>query len=292
MPEYALISPTAEPLDVLEARAQASISSLDLDSLRMSLCIMQGRGAAEHKTRQQCLHARYVLILDCFPQAGYGTPVPFASPVGIPAYAVILPHSPAVAVVSVEYQDMTGNWQTMPSTDYVANLTMKPGIVTPTFGKVWPIVLPQIASVKITYDAGYASPFTAGGGTPATITVSGPVTWAHGAQIVLSNSGGALPAPLAAGKPYLIGVVSGGGVYTLTDTAGGALTLTDAGTGTHYIGPFGDRGVVPAGIRGWILIRAATLYESREEIAILNRGHIEELPFMDGLLDQFRTSLL
>jgi|SRR5882762_3695808 len=290
MPEYVLTAPTAEPIDQLEALDHMRVSSADSQALRLSLCIAQGRAAAEMKTRQQCLHARFVMVLDRFPQAGYGTPLPFAHPVNIPGYAVMLPRAPAVAVVSIRFLDMTGAWLTMDPATYVTNLTMQPGIVTPAFGCVWPITLPQIGSVQITYDAGYASPFTR---SASTIIVSGPVQWVIGNKVRFSNSGGALPAPLKPMTDYLMASAAAG-VYTLTDVVGNPITLTDAGSGTNYVGDGrGSRyiGEVPSGMRGWILIRAASLYVNREEVAILNRGHIEELPFMEGLLDEFRVSL-
>jgi|SRR5882672_7721153 len=293
MPEYILTAPTAEPIDVLEAQDHMRISSSDVQTLRMKLCLAQGRSAAEMKTRQQCIHARHVLVLDRFPQAGYGTPLPFAHVVNIPGYAVMLPRAPAVAVVSIQFLDMTGAWLTMDPGDYVTNLAMQPGIVAPAFGKIWPITLPQLSAVNITYDAGYVSPFGRSGSS-SSILVSGPVQWKIGDRVRFSNSGGALPAPLNPATDYLIATAPGNGLYTLTDAAGVAVPITGAGTGTSYIGDNrGSRyfGEVPSGMRGWMLIRAASLYENREEVAILNRGHIEELPFMEGLLDEFRVSL-
>ena len=44
---------------------------------------------------------------------------------------------------------------------------------------------------------------------------------------------------------------------------------------------------VPEGIRHWIQMRVATMYENREEVAILLRGKIEPLPFVDSLLDPY-----
>lgn len=46
---------------------------------------------------------------------------------------------------------------------------------------------------------------------------------------------------------------------------------------------------IPEGIKSWMKIRLATLYENREEVAIMNRGKIEPLPYVDGLLDPFRV---
>jgi hypothetical protein len=49
---------------------------------------------------------------------------------------------------------------------------------------------------------------------------------------------------------------------------------------------------VPEGIRHWMLMRISTLYENREEVAILGRGKVDPLPFVDGLLDPYRVPLL
>ena len=64
----------------------------------------------------------------------------------------------------------------------------------------------------------------------------------------------------------------------------GAIQITfDAG--------YGAASAVPEGIKSWIKLRVGSLYAHREEIALLNRGSIESLPFVDGLLDPFRMTL-
>lgn len=52
---------------------------------------------------------------------------------------------------------------------------------------------------------------------------------------------------------------------------------------------YGDASAVPQGIKNWMLIRIATLYENREEVAILPRGKVEPLPFVDRLLNGYRV---
>ena len=46
---------------------------------------------------------------------------------------------------------------------------------------------------------------------------------------------------------------------------------------------------VPEGIKAWMKIRVATMYENREEVALMNRGKIEPLPYVDALLDPYRV---
>ena len=52
---------------------------------------------------------------------------------------------------------------------------------------------------------------------------------------------------------------------------------------------YGLAAAVPQAIKNWILLRIGSLYEFREEVAIMGRQRIEPLPFVDGLLDGFRV---
>lgn len=288
MPEILLQRPFGEPIDLAEAKLHLRITDAAQDPIIASM-LTAARVAAETITRQQLLYARYQLVLDRFPMAGVGSPLPFEHVVNVPGFAIVLPHSPVVDVVSIDYLDMNGTRQTMAPGDYVVNAALMPAIVTPAFGKIWPIPLPQIGSVSVTYDAGYVSVCTVPGSLPATqIQVRGPVTWAPGQSVQFFNSGGTLPTPLQAGAPYTV-TAANAGRYALQDPAGNPVTLTDAGSGTSYV--YGGPEPVPEGIRNWILIRTGSLYENREEVAILNRGRVEELPFIDGLLDPYRQSL-
>jgi uncharacterized phiE125 gp8 family phage protein len=284
MPEILLIQPAGECLHVDEVRNDRRIDD-HADDAKIKSLIVAARQAAESKTRQQFMHARWKLVLDTFPMAGCGSAAPLRSSISIPEFAIRLPHSPLVDVVSIQYLDMAGTWQTMPSTDYVVNTGMTPAIITPAFGKIWPIPMPQIASVAVTYNAGYASPITTGGALSTNqFRVTGPVTWAVGARVNFYNSGGALPASLSPDVTYLIASAANG-VYTITDDTGAAVTFTQVGTGRNFIG------VVPDGIRSWMLLRVGSLMENREEAVIGNRLTMVEPAFIDGLLDPFRTDL-
>lgn len=61
----------------------------------------------------------------------------------------------------------------------------------------------------------------------------------------------------------------------------------------NYVAGYGNTASdVPDGIKHWILLRVATLYANREEVAVLNRGTVSELPFVDSLLDFHRRPVL
>ena len=281
MPEILIRPPAGEPVSLAEAKLHLRVTDTAQDAL-ISMLISAARLACESKTRQQLLHARWQLVIDRFPMAGYGTPLPFLENVNIPGFAVMLPHAPCVDVTQVTYLDMGGVLQVCDPSVYVLNNAMMPAIVAVAFGQIWPIPLPQIGAVQFTYDAGYASPATFAAGT--TFTVNSPRSWKVGDTVEFSNSGGALPAPLTPNTPYLIATASGS-TYSVTGLDGGAITFVDGGTGASFIG------AVPEGLKHWILLRVGSLYENREEVAVLNRGKVEELPFVDGLLDPYRISL-
>ena len=273
MPEICLIRPSGEPVHVDEAKNDRRVD-MDADNDKIKSLISAARIAVESRTRRQLLHARWKYVLDRFPGGGCAM---LQHAVNVPSYAIVLPHSPLVRVVCIEYIDMAGALQTMPPADYVVNTALEPAIITPVFGRVWPISLPQIASVFVTYDAGHASPVTASG---AGFKVSGPVTWSVGDRVNFSNSGGALPAPLDAEATYLI-ASKVAGVYTITDESGAAVALTGTGSGRSYLG------VVPEGIRSWMLLRVGSLFENREEAAMLAKGKMELLPWIDSLLTPY-----
>ena len=65
----------------------------------------------------------------------------------------------------------------------------------------------------------------------------------------------------------------------------GAVSVTfDAG--------YGAASSVPEGLKSWIKLRVGSLYGHREEMSVLSRGRIDPLPFVDGLLDGFKVSLV
>ena len=77
-------------------------------------------------------------------------------------------------------------------------------------------------------------------------------------MLQVSNTGGALPAPLDANGNYYV-ISSTADTFQLAQTAGGsAIDLTDTGTGTHFLG------AVPTPIRQAMLVLIGHLYENRE----------------------------
>ncbi|NBP83230.1 hypothetical protein EBU60_05145 [bacterium] len=202
-----LVTPAAgEPVSLAEAKQHLRVDGGDDDLLIGSL-ITAARQAAETKTGRQLITARWKLLLDAFPgplmQSASGASF------SLPGHAILLAKCPVQSVVSIEYLDMNGTTQVMPSSDYVLDAACEPARLTPAFGKTWPPTLPQMGAVSVTFDAGY-----------------------------------------------------------------------------------GTASAVPEGLKSWIKLRVGSLYGHREEMSVLSRGRIDPLPFVDGLLDGFKVSLV
>ncbi|MBK8916484.1 MAG: hypothetical protein IPM64_18105 [Phycisphaerales bacterium] len=271
-------APKGLPLDLTHVKRHLAIYDTDRDGL-LPTWIHQAWQTAEARTNRALLHTRYTLTLPAFPDG-------FVQVGKYSAYhGIVIPHVPLVSVVSVQYVDSDGATQTVSAADYAVNSHATPSFITPAYGVEWPTTREQEQAVIVTYDAGYASPFTANS-TSNEITVTGPVTWEVDDPVRFSNSGGALPAPLAAWTTYYIKTAPGSGVYTLAATVGGStVDLTDTGTGTHYVGE------MPASALSWILLAVGEQEANREASAVIERGQHATMQFADHMLDPLKVWL-
>jgi hypothetical protein len=281
-----LNGPTAWPIDLAEAKLHSRITFTD-DDLEIRKIIAAATRYAQNIVRKQLVATRVKQVNDSFPCA-YGNVGMFGdtSTSSRPSNCLYLEAGPlangaAASLESINYLDMTSTPQVMPPADYIVDPSWDPPRITPVYSKlVWPIALPQIASVWAQYLVGYAAPLKADA-TANTITVSNWPALSVGSTVRFQNSGGALPAPLQEMTDYFVLTAPGGGVYTLSATSGGAvIDITDAGSGTSFLGE------IPEGITGWIKLRIGAFYENREE---LTSGELMPLPYVDRLLDGYRT---
>ncbi|MFZ2738087.1 MAG: head-tail connector protein [Burkholderiaceae bacterium] len=203
-----LVTPAAEePVSIIEAKLHLRVDFDEDDTLIASL-ISAARQAAETLTGRQFTTARWKLVLDSFPGRSL-MGVPGGQTFSLPGNAVLLSKSPVQSVVAIDYLDMASVLQTLPASAYTVDTACEPARITPVFGQSWPVTLPQIGAVSVTFDAGY-----------------------------------------------------------------------------------GSAAQVPEGIKSWIKLRVGSLYAHREEVAVLSRGRIDPLPFVDGLLDPYKVVLI
>lgn len=277
-----LIAPAALAMDVLEMRAQVRQDAPDDDPL-LTLGIRATTTFAQAACRRTLIATRYRLTLNAFPGPSFQGLQQFVD-WSIPDHAVLLEYGPVLAVQSITYLDMTSTRQTMAATDYAVDSSGLLTLVTPVFGKIWQPTLPQIGAVQITFDAGDAAAITVSG---STIAIKGGI-WKPlnvGDAVRFSNSGGALPIGLTPDTDFFV-TATGTGTLSVSATLGGSsITFTDTGTGTSYIG------AIDEGIKAWMKLRATSLYDLRADMNVLNRGKLEPLPYVDELLDPYRSPL-
>lgn len=156
MPIQLVQGPTVEPVSVAEARAHLNVITSDDDAL-IAACIQAAREQAEIKSGRSLCTQTWRLTLDSFPGPAM-VGVPYGKPFGIPPHAILLERPPVQSVSWIKYDDMAGVEQTVSAATYKADLASEPARVTPVFGQIWPIPLPQIGSVRVQYVAGYGSP--------------------------------------------------------------------------------------------------------------------------------------
>lgn len=261
-------APTADPIDLADVKLYCRVDSDDSDPTLIAL-IAAARDYAETQTRKQLIVARWKQVMDRFPGGIYSI------------QAIQLGRHPVLKVESIQYLDMQGQVQTVDPTTYVIDYVSEPVRITPVFGAIWPIPMPQIGSVWVTYTAGYAAPITFSGSN-MTVDSCWPAL-AAGDAIRLSNTGGNLPAPLAPKTDYFIGTAVSPGVYTLTTADGTPVAITGQAVGSCFLG------AVPDGIMQWMKLRLASIYANPEEATAITTGAMVSLPYVDRLLDGFRV---
>lgn len=299
MPLQLVTPPAIEPISRTQAKNHVRLTTTDEDTW-IDAAVMAARQACETRAQNQLVAARWKLLLDSFPGSADGEAVsyvPWGKTFGLPSNAIILSKAPVLQIASITYLDMAGATQTLTAgqaNDYVSDVGNEPvlsaGIVriTPPFGKVWPAnVMPQIGSVQVTFDLGYAAALTADASAD-TVYVPGWRTQAVNDKVRFTNRDGGLPAPLAERTDYFVQSVVGPDKYKLSLTSGGAaIDLTTVGTGDSFIGE------IPANLRAWMLLAIGSLYENRESVSVDQRITQIEIPeeFQNGLLDPHRVLL-
>ncbi|MFP3564696.1 head-tail connector protein [Paraburkholderia sp. SIMBA_030] len=144
------VPPAAEPISLDEAKLHLKVDIADDDTLITAL-IVAARQFAESLTGRSFITQSWQLALDYFP------------------ICLQLDRGKVQTIASIVYRDMSGASQTVAfdapsnsiqrSTDgnIVADLTALPARITPAFGRIWPIPLPEIGAVTVNYTAGYGA---------------------------------------------------------------------------------------------------------------------------------------
>lgn len=274
-----------EPLSLAEAKLHLRVDITD-DDVLIGAMISSARKFAENLLQRSLISQAWRYTIDSFPGPTL-IGIPWGRTYTLPQHAIILERSRVQNVTAINYLDMSGTPQVVPTTQYIVDYSSEPCRITPVFGQIWPIPLPQIGAVNVQFTSGYATPVSVSG-----LNITVPTDWpalSVGQIVRFSNPdaiNGVLPSPLMPATDYYIQSIVSAGVYTISATLSGpAITCTTSGTGTTLMGED-----IPAGIMSWMKLRIGTLYQHREEYFTTEKaGKVLPLPFVDRLLDPYKV---
>ncbi len=204
MPIQLVTPPTEEPVSLLEAKLHLRVD-FDEDDMLIASLITAARQAAETLTGRQLTTARWKQVLDCFPGPSL-MGVPAGQTFTLPGHAILLAKAPVQSVVSINYLDMGSVNQTMPALTYTVDVACEPARITPVFGQIWPICLPQIGAVSVTFDAGYGTASQVPEGIKSWIKLRVGSLYAHREEVAALSRGRIESLPFVDGllDPYKV----------------------------------------------------------------------------------------
>lgn len=207
MPMQLITPPAGEPVSLAEAKLHLRVDFDDDDSL-IQVLISAARQAAETLTNRQLVTARWRMVLDSFPGPSL-MGVPAGQTFTLPGHAVLLPKSPVASVVEIRYLDMAGVWQVMPAANYTVDCACEPARITPVFGQIWPISLPQIGAVSVIFDAGYGDALAVPEGIKTWIKLRLGSLYVHREEVASMTRGRIDPLPFIDGllDPYKVPLI-------------------------------------------------------------------------------------
>ena len=288
-------APTVEPVTLAEAKTHLREDLVDAvnDALINNL-ISAARVHAENVCRRAFITQKWDLYLDTFPlQSYYGVLPGYVPADQLPAgwsamrnYAVRfrggridLPFPSLISVDAVKYRASAAETGTATAAG-AASLTLA-AAASAVDGYYNGAVLQIVAGTG----AGQSNSIIAYTGASRLASV-GPWDVLPDASSQYSLTG--VLTTLSPAR-YTVDAISEPGVITPTPGSywPGSINMTNAVQISYTCG-YGLAAAVPAGIKAWMQLRIAALYENREEVLTGRGVVIAELPFVDGLLDPYR----
>jgi hypothetical protein len=153
-------APSVEPVTYAEAKAYLRLEH-DADQALITSLITTARRLIENQKGRSFVRTTWEQYLDGFPYGGgyfkraerynYGNPnwLPNTN-----AQPISVPRSPLLSVRSIQYLSASTTWQTLDPSQYRV-VAGSPGQILPVYGSLWPFPLPQDASVRVSFDAGF-----------------------------------------------------------------------------------------------------------------------------------------
>lgn len=203
---YQLVSaPAVEPLDVTTAKNHLRVDVTD-DDILIGLLIVAARQYAEQITGRSFISQQWKFVADRFPGGQSWQSEPFGEDFSLPANAFLLEKGPVQSIDSIKYIDTGSIQQTVAPSVYVADFSGTLARVAPRFGQIWPVPLPQIGSVEVTFTAGYGLAAAVPQGVKQWLLLRIGVLYENREEVVIGRSVTVTPLPFVDGllNPYRI----------------------------------------------------------------------------------------
>jgi len=203
-----LAPPANEPVTLQEAKDWLRLEIPDDDAVVRSL-IAAARKYVENRTGMQLCTATWEFTADRFPRYSQLGGLQYASEIlwsqRVPQTELSgrywpdrasfrVPRPPLQSVTIITYIDgSTGNLLVLDPGQYLVDNTTRPGRICPKPGSIWPIVIQQLASVSVTYTAGFGGP----GDVPDTLKLAMKMliaSWYENREALASNA--PMPVPM------------------------------------------------------------------------------------------------
>lgn len=142
------ITPASDtPITLAEAKTQCRLAAgINYHDDELQRLIDAVTEYAETRTARAILTSTWRWTLDRFPRS---------------QRYFALPYPPLQSVSSITYIDTDGDSQTFDAANYRVDTDSEPGLVILKQGKSWPATVAEVATVTVTFVAGYASTPTA-----------------------------------------------------------------------------------------------------------------------------------
>jgi len=165
-------APAENPVALSEVKQRLRIDINDADEdadIEMMIADAVARIDGPHGVGIAMVSQQWELRLDYFP------------------YIIELPLYPVISVDSITYVDGNGTEQTVAAVDYQTDIYSNPARIKPAYAHTWPTPRADLATVKVTFTAGYGAAADVPADLKQAILLTIGHAYAHRESVTMGN---------------------------------------------------------------------------------------------------------